>query len=1141
MYSQPSSNLTDFLAGGGEMAKLVRATDWSQTPLGPIETWPQSLRTAASLCLASTFPISIAWGPGHVLIYNDGYWPICGGKHPGSMGQNFRECWSSAWPVIGDAYDRGLAGEASFLENKRLFVDRSGFLEEAFFTFSFSPIRDESGGVGGLFHPVTEQTAKMLSERRTRALRDLAAKTGKAKTVVDVLRFAAEALAEYDLDVPFALFYRIEADGAAATLAASTGLAPGGPASPAQADLGPTSPGWPFAEALNAGAGIEVPGLADKFGPLSCGPYPQPPHTAFVLPIAQPGSAASVAILVAGASARLPMDAMYRGFYDMIAATVTAAVANARAYEEETRRAEALAELDRAKTTFFSNVSHEFRTPLTLMLGPLEDVLGEAGSDLPALQRERVQVAHRNALRLLKLVNTLLDFSRIEAGRGQAAFQPTDLAALTAELASNFRSACERAGLTLTIDCPPLPSPVHVDHDMWEKIVLNLLSNAFKFTFTGEIAVTLRTVGADAVELAVRDTGIGIAEAELPRLFERFHRVEGAQGRTHEGTGIGLALVQDLVKLHGGRIRVESTVGQGTVFRVTIPLGAHQSPPQSLRPASSLSPTSIGAGPFVEEALRWLPDTAADIGHDAEAAAAAIAFPGADRPRAILADDNADMRAYVARILEAGGYEVEAVADGNAALLAARSGAPPDVVLSDVMMPRLDGFGLLRALRDDPAMEGILVILLSARAGEEARLSGLAAGADDYLVKPFSARELRARVDSAVRLSRARRAAAARERVLLAALVAEQGKAALAVSQTRLALALESGNLGSWELDVANDISVRSPQHDRIFGYARPVAEWGQRIFLEHVVPEDRDHVSGAVRRAIQTGETFQVECRIRRVDNGKISWVDIHGAPQIGADGGVATVIGVVQDITERHAIEAEKEEQRKQLLRSNADLLAFAYSASHDLKAPLRAITHLAGWISQDLATTASPETLEHLELLQGRARRLQALLDGLLAYSRIGRGESDAEDLNLADIVEDILAVAPPPPGFVVVCEGTMPTIRVMRTPLRVVLDNLIANSLKHHDRAEGRVTIAMRRADGLVEIRVSDDGPGIPAQFHDRVFEIFQTLASRDRVESSGMGLAIVKKMIEVHGGRVWIESAPPERGTTVAFTWKEEPR
>jgi signal transduction histidine kinase len=247
------------------------------------------------------------------------------------------------------------------------------------------------------------------------------------------------------------------------------------------------------------------------------------------------------------------------------------------------------------------------------------------------------------------------------------------------------------------------------------------------------------------------------------------------------------------------------------------------------------------------------------------------------------------------------------------------------------------------------------------------------------------------------------------------------------------------------------------------------------------------------------------------------------------------------VQDITERHAIEAEKEEQRKQLLRSNADLLAFAYSASHDLKAPLRAITHLAGWISQDLATTASPETLEHLELLQGRARRLQALLDGLLAYSRIGRGESDAEDLNLADIVEDILAVAPPPPGFVVVCEGTMPTIRVMRTPLRVVLDNLIANSLKHHDRAEGRVTIAMRRADGLVEIRVSDDGPGIPAQFHDRVFEIFQTLASRDRVESSGMGLAIVKKMIEVHGGRVWIESAPPERGTTVAFTWKEEPR
>jgi signal transduction histidine kinase len=257
------------------------------------------------------------------------------------------------------------------------------------------------------------------------------------------------------------------------------------------------------------------------------------------------------------------LDEGYRSFFELAAAQITTAIRNARAYQEERQRAEALVELDRAKTLFFSNVSHEFRTPLTLMLGPLEDALEDSEHPLPGSQRERLTVAHRNSLRLLKLVNSLLDFSRIEAGRIQASYEPTDLSAFTAELASAFRSAIERAGMKLVVDCPVLSQPVYVDRDMWEKIVLNLLSNAFKFTFNGEIAVTLRE-GEGTVELEVRDTGIGIPEHELPRLFERFHRVEGARGRTYEGTGIGLSLVQELVKLHGGAIRVESAEGQGS-------------------------------------------------------------------------------------------------------------------------------------------------------------------------------------------------------------------------------------------------------------------------------------------------------------------------------------------------------------------------------------------------------------------------------------------------------------------------------------------------------------------------------------------------------------------------------------------------
>src|SRR5712664_4024764 len=188
----------NWLVGGGEMGRVVRSKDWSKTPLGPIESWPQSLRTTVSLCLASNFPISLAWGPRHVQIYNDGYWPICGGKHPHSMGQDFSECWASAWPAIGEAFERALAGETSYLENQRMFLDRNGYLEETFFTFSFSPIRDETGGVGGLFHPVTETTSRMLSERRTR-LRDLAARAGKAQTMEEACTLAAQTLAEYEL------------------------------------------------------------------------------------------------------------------------------------------------------------------------------------------------------------------------------------------------------------------------------------------------------------------------------------------------------------------------------------------------------------------------------------------------------------------------------------------------------------------------------------------------------------------------------------------------------------------------------------------------------------------------------------------------------------------------------------------------------------------------------------------------------------------------------------------------------------------------------------------------------------------------------------------------------------------------------
>jgi signal transduction histidine kinase len=406
-----------------------------------------------------------------------------------------------------------------------------------------------------------------------------------------------------------------------------------------------------------------------------------------------------------------------------------------------------LGQLDAAKTTFFSNISHEFRTPLTLMLGPLEDLLADASLD--DQRRSLLTMAHDNALRLLKLVNALLDFSRFEAGRLRASYAPLDLARTTAELAGMFESAANAAGLALHIDCPVLSEHPWVDRDMWETIVTNLVSNALKFTPHGQVVVRLAERTNQFI-LEVSDTGVGIPEAELPRVFERFHRVASTWARTHEGSGIGLSLARELVELHGGRLTAKSEPGRGTTFTVEIPKGSGHLPADAVSETPADPRISRNTLAHVVEAERW----AEDAGAAASEAPAPAAGPS--RARVLVVDDNADLRAYVSTLL-APAYEVSTASDGLAALEKMRTWAP-DIVVSDVMMPGLDGFGLVRALRVNPATASLPIILLSARAGEEAAIEGLNTGVDDYLAKPFAARELLARVRTHVDLARARRA-----------------------------------------------------------------------------------------------------------------------------------------------------------------------------------------------------------------------------------------------------------------------------------------------------------------------------------------------------------------------------------------------
>lgn len=758
-------------AGGGPIGELARAFDWSQTALGPVETWPQSLKTSVSICLNSRFAIVIWWGKELVTLYNEGYAKILGNKHPDALGIGARELWPEIWHIIGPMLEGVMErGEATWSDNLLLVLERNGYPEEGYFTFSYSPVRDESGGVGGVITPVQETTSQVIGERRLRTLRDLAdaARAANAQSGEEVCRLAGQTLAHNPWDVPFAAFYLFSADGDEAHLAGSSGVPSGSHLIPERVRIRESALEWPFAGAVQSGKTEVVP-LPAALAEVPRGAWPVPPEQVLVMPVSPVGQRTGFAVLAVNPRKRL--DEEYRGFLSLIGGHVTTAIAEARAWEEERKRAQALAELDRAKTAFFSNVSHEFRTPLTLMLGPLEEIL-TLNKTLPAHVAELARVTHRNGLRLQRLVNTLLDFSRIEAGRGRASYEPTELGTFTAELASVFRSTMERAGLRFTVACAPLAEPVHVDREMWEKVVLNLLSNAFKYTFEGTVTVTLREQDRRAV-LTVEDTGTGIPERDLPHIFERFHRVEGARGRTQEGTGIGLALVAELINLHGGSIEARSTLGKGSTFTVSLPFGtAHVSREHTVAARKNAS-TARQAESYVDEAARWFPQersVAAGAGSfTGQHAGTSLAPPARGRVsagRVIVADDNADMRDYVARLL-AGSYEVETAANGEQALASVLD-RPPDLLLSDVMMPGIDGFGLVQTLRRRAETSALPVILLSARAGEEARVEGLQGGASDYLVKPFTARELLARVGAQIEMARLRKQAAAREAELRA-------------------------------------------------------------------------------------------------------------------------------------------------------------------------------------------------------------------------------------------------------------------------------------------------------------------------------------------------------------------------------------
>jgi PAS domain S-box-containing protein len=942
-------NQPRWLAGGGDMGALMRSKDWCNTLLGPLDQWPRSLQVSIGICVGSRFDLIVWWGPELVMLYNDSYRRTLGRKHPDALGKPGREVYPEIWDVIGPMLEHVLTtGEATWSADLLLLLERNGYPEETYHTFSYTPIRDEAGRIVGVITPVAETTDEVISQRRLLTLRDLASRSVDAKTEMEAWEFAAKALSGNPYDVPFAVLYRLDRELTSAEAVAHAGISSGNSFLLDLVNLKSESRiAHLIRRALQQTGPVQFAELRSMGVTLPGGFWGGSSSDLILLPIAQAGQESGMGVLIAGVNPHKKLDEDYRGFLNLVASQIAKSVADARAVDEERRRAESLAALDRAKTTFFSNISHELRTPLTLILGPLEE-LRSRGTDPTSVSLGEIELIHRNGTRLLKLVNTLLEFSRIEAGRIQATYERVALGDATADIASVFHSAIEKAGLQFDVQCDEPRAAVYVDKQMWEKIVLNLLSNALKFTHTGSIAVALHEIEGGA-ELRVSDTGVGIPEDEMPRLFERFHRIERTQGRTNEGTGIGLALVQELVKLHGGTIRAQSAVGQGTQFIVFIPSGSAHLPPDRI----ANSPQAVMPGstrePFVEEAMAWFPDAPSlPTNQTGAIAASRKSTHSGVRPLVLLVEDNHDMRQYLTRLLAAEGYSVDTASDGLMALERLET-IRPDLILSDVMMPRLDGVSLLRRLRENEALSSVPFIVLSARAGEDFRLEGLEAGADDYLIKPFHARELLSRIKLHLELAWRKRDFQGRQKATAAAPL-----------------------LGTWDVNLHTNEAFWSPGLFSLLGYTANECTPSWEALLARVQPPDQLAVRQQWASAIADRRDYRFDFRILLPD-GQTRWVEAKGRFYFDDTGKPYRDLGSLQDISaQKYAPEngsgavAEAktlaQEERKALedrltaVASQAELLdlvsdaALICDTAHRITYWNRAAERLYGWSSEE-----------------------------------------------------------------------------------------------------------------------------------------------------------------------------------------------
>ncbi|CCH79330.1 Sensor protein [Nostocoides japonicum T1-X7] len=722
--------LQSLFPGHDDASCLARKVAWSETSVGDPREWPPELTAAIRTVMPSKSPMVLWWGEDLVQIYNDAYRSLLGSKHPQAMGQPAEECWSEIWSDVGPMTAQVLGGgEATYERDLLLLMERHGYVEETYWTFSYSAVRSASGEVLGIFVPSTDVTSDRVVAHRLEAVRELAVLSSADFTSSQALAEGVIAvLSKRRRPLPFAAVYLPDVSGHLAR-AASYGLAATSDSLPRLVEQGGAHP---VARVMTSRSSRLETYAADDLAAEPSPLGPKRPTRAYLLPLGGPDHAPE-GVVVLGLNPYRRLGELYKTFLTLVTRQLSALFVEVRTAAEERARTATIAALDEAKTAFFANVSHEFRTPLTIALAAARTL---RETTLPDEAAAHVDAIERAARRLNRLVDTLLDFARSESHALVADVHEVDLAELTRDVLGMFRSAVEAAGIALRGDVDET-GVVSTDREAWVKVVGNLVSNAYKFTESGSIDVTLRRRG-DGVVLTVSDTGRGIAAEEAERVFERFVQVVGRPARGPVGSGIGLALVRDLVRAQGGDVGLESTVGVGTTVTVTLPLAEVAGSDADL---SSLDLGESVGGLLHEPALR-LATTPSPAATEAEGALL------------LLVEDNDDLRDYLVRLLSSDGWTVAAFPDVASALRLERV---PDLVLCDVMLPGLSGLDLVTMLRAERRWSPVPITLLTARSGAREIAEGLSVGADDYVTKPFDPVELLARLRTQHELARQRR------------------------------------------------------------------------------------------------------------------------------------------------------------------------------------------------------------------------------------------------------------------------------------------------------------------------------------------------------------------------------------------------